>query len=137
MNSQSRFVDFPKGRHHRAIASAAPSHCARRSGRSANGKPPWIGRVALHPQFGSCYVSTASDDLEGIFKAVDDNAKRFKWAGGLGNDWTSIRATNSGIHCINGRSQGVIPFLKVVNDAAVAVNQGGQRQGAVYCYLES
>jgi ribonucleoside-diphosphate reductase alpha chain len=77
------------------------------------------------------------DDLEHIFKCVADNAKLSKWAGGLGNDWTSIRATNAHIKGTNGRSQGVIPFLKVVNDTALAVNQGGKRKGAVCSYLES
>jgi ribonucleoside-diphosphate reductase alpha chain len=90
-----------------------------------------------HPQLSSCYLSTVSDDLRHIFKVVSDNALLSKWAGGLGNDWTSIRATNAHIHGTNGKSQGVIPFLKVVNDAAVAVNQGGKRKGAVCSYLET
>jgi ribonucleoside-diphosphate reductase alpha chain len=90
-----------------------------------------------HPQLSSCYLSTVSDDLSHIFKVVADNAKLSKWAGGLGNDWTNIRGTNAHIHGTNGRSQGVIPFLKVVNDAAVAVNQGGKRKGAVCSYLET
>lgn len=90
-----------------------------------------------HPQLSSCYLSTVSDDLGHIFKVVTDNALLSKWAGGLGNDWTNIRATNSHIHGTNGKSQGVIPFLKVVNDAAVAVNQGGKRKGAVCSYLET
>jgi ribonucleoside-diphosphate reductase alpha chain len=77
------------------------------------------------------------DDLEHIFKSVADNAKLSKWAGGLGNDWTNVRATNAHIKGTNGRSQGVIPFLKVVSDTAVAVNQGGKRKGAVCSYLES
>ena len=90
-----------------------------------------------HPQLSSCYVSTVSDDLEGIFKQVSDNAALSKWAGGLGNDWTPIRATGSHIKGTNGESQGVIPFLKIVNDTAVAVNQGGKRKGAVCAYLET
>ena len=77
------------------------------------------------------------DDLDHIFKAIADNAKLSKWAGGLGNDWTNIRATNAHIKGTNGHSQGVIPFLKVVSDTAVAVNQGGKRKGAVCSYLES
>jgi len=85
----------------------------------------------------SCYLSTVADDLDGIFKAIADNAKLSKWAGGLGNDWTNIRATNSHIKGTNGQSQGVIPFLKVVSDTAVAVNQGGKRKGAVCSYLET
>ena len=85
----------------------------------------------------SCYLSTVSDDLDHIFKVISDNAKLSKWAGGLGNDWTNIRATNAHIKGTNGRSQGVIPFLKVVSDTAVAVNQGGKRKGAVCSYLET
>ena len=91
----------------------------------------------LHPQLSSCYLSTVGDDLDSIFKQISDNAKLSKWAGGLGNDWTGIRATNAYIKGTNGRSQGVIPFLKVVSDTAVAVNQGGKRKGAVCSYLES
>ena len=90
-----------------------------------------------HPQLSSCYLSTVSDDLQGIFKQVSDNAALSKWAGGLGNDWTPIRATGSHIKGTNGESQGVIPFLKIVNDTAVAVNQGGKRKGAVCAYLET
>ncbi len=90
-----------------------------------------------HPQLSSCYLSTVSDDLEGIFKCISDNAALSKWAGGLGNDWTPIRATGSHIKGTNGESQGVIPFLKIVNDTAVAVNQGGKRKGAVCAYLET
>ena len=90
-----------------------------------------------HPQLSSCYLSTVSDDLEGIFKCISDNASLSKWAGGLGNDWTPIRATGSHIKGTNGESQGVIPFLKIVNDTAVAVNQGGKRKGAVCAYLET
>jgi len=77
------------------------------------------------------------DDLEGIYGAIQDNAMLSKWAGGLGNDWTSVRALGSYIKGTNGKSQGVVPFLKVVNDTAVAVNQGGKRKGAVCAYLES
>lgn len=77
------------------------------------------------------------DDLEHIFKVVSDDAKLSKWAGGLGNDWTNVRATGARIKGTNGRSQGVIPFLKVANDTAVAVNQGGKRKGALCCYLET
>jgi len=90
-----------------------------------------------HPQLSSCYLSTVEDNLEHIFKVISDNARLSKWAGGLGNDWTQIRATNAHIRGTNGRSQGVIPFLKVVSDTAVAVNQGGKRKGAVCAYLES
>ncbi len=90
-----------------------------------------------HPQLSSCYLTTVDDDLEHIFKCVSDNAKLSKWAGGLGNDWTRVRATGSRIKGTNGESQGVIPFLKVANDTAIAVNQGGKRKGAMCAYLES
>ena len=89
-----------------------------------------------HPQLSSCYLSTTGDDLENIFKVISDNARLSKWAGGLGNDWTQVRATGAHIKGTNGHSQGVIPFLKVVSDTAVAVNQGGKRKGAVCAYLE-
>ena len=87
--------------------------------------PTLFNSGTLHPQLSSCYLSTVSDDLDHIFKLISDNAKLSKWAGGLGNDWTNVRATNSHIKGTNGQSQGVIPFLKVVSDTAVAVNQGG------------
>jgi len=105
--------------------------------RFTSATPTLFNSATNHPQLSSCYLSTVRDDLEHIFKCVSDNAKLSKWAGGLGNDWTSIRATNSYIQGTNGRSQGVIPFLKVVNDTAVAVNQGGKRKGAVCSYLET
>ncbi|QDT56903.1 Ribonucleoside-diphosphate reductase 1 subunit alpha [Caulifigura coniformis] len=105
--------------------------------RFTSATPTLFNSGTPHPQLSSCYLSTVKDDLENIFKAVSDNAKLSKWAGGLGNDWTSIRATNAHINGTNGSSQGVIPFLKVVNDAAVAVNQGGKRKGAVCTYLET
>ncbi|MDR2173118.1 MAG: ribonucleoside-diphosphate reductase subunit alpha [Burkholderiales bacterium] len=88
-------------------------------------------------QLSSCYLTTVADDLDGIYEAIKENALLSKFAGGLGNDWTSVRAMGSHIKGTNGRSQGVVPFLKVVNDTAVAVNQGGKRKGAVCCYLES
>ena len=105
--------------------------------RFTSATPTLFNSGTLHPQLSSCYLSTVSDDLDGIFKQIADNAKLSKWAGGLGNDWTNIRATNSHIKGTNGQSQGVIPFLKVVSDTAVAVNQGGKRKGAVCSYLES
>lgn len=89
-----------------------------------------------HSQLSSCYLSTVEDDLDHIFKVIRDNAQLSKWAGGIGNDWTNIRATGAPIKGTNGKSQGVIPFLKIVNDTAVAVNQGGKRKGAVCSYLE-
>ncbi|MDR0249870.1 MAG: ribonucleoside-diphosphate reductase subunit alpha, partial [Burkholderiales bacterium] len=88
-------------------------------------------------QLSSCYLTTVADDLDGIYEAIKENALLSKFAGGLGNDWTNVRAMGSHIKGTNGRSQGVVPFLKVVNDTAVAVNQGGKRKGAVCCYLES
>ncbi|PSB92384.1 ribonucleoside-diphosphate reductase subunit alpha [Candidatus Pandoraea novymonadis] len=88
-------------------------------------------------QLSSCYLTTVSDDLEGIYEALKENALLSKFAGGLGNDWTQVRALGSCIKGTNGKSQGVVPFLKVVNDTAVAVNQGGKRKGAVCAYLET
>jgi ribonucleoside-diphosphate reductase alpha chain len=87
-------------------------------------------------QLSSCYLTTVADDLDGIYEALKENALLSKFAGGLGNDWTSVRALGSHIKGTNGKSQGVVPFLKVVNDTAVAVNQGGKRKGAVCAYLE-
>ena len=99
--------------------------------------PTLFNAGTLHPQLSSCYLSTVDDDLDSIFKLVADDARLSKWAGGLGNDWTNIRATGSHIKGTNGESQGVIPFLKVANDTAVAVNQGGKRKGAMCAYLET
>jgi len=88
-------------------------------------------------QLSSCYLTTVSDDLDGIYEAIKENALLSKFAGGLGNDWSRVRALGSHIKGTNGKSQGVVPFLKVVNDTAVAVNQGGKRKGAVCAYLET
>ena len=88
-------------------------------------------------QLSSCYLTTVADDLDGIYEALKENALLSKFAGGLGNDWTRVRALGSHIKGTNGKSQGVVPFLKVVNDTAVAVNQGGKRKGAVCAYLET
>ena len=88
-------------------------------------------------QLSSCFLTTVPDDLDGIYNAIHDNAMLSKWAGGLGNDWTPVRALGSYIKGTNGKSQGLVPFLKVVNDTAVAVNQGGKRKGAVCSYLET
>lgn len=90
-----------------------------------------------HSQLSSCYLSTVMDDLGHIFKVVSDDAQLSKWAGGIGNDWSNVRATGALIKGTNGKSQGVIPFLKVANDTAVAVNQGGKRKGAMCAYLET
>ncbi len=99
--------------------------------------PTLFNSGTLHPQLSSCYLSTVKDDLAHIFKVIADDAQLSKWAGGIGNDWTSVRATGSQIKGTNGSSQGVIPFLKVANDTAVAVNQGGKRKGAMCAYLET
>ncbi len=88
-------------------------------------------------QLSSCYLTTVADDLDGIYEAIKENALLSKFAGGLGNDWTPVRALGAYIKGTNGKSQGVVPFLKVVSDTAVAVNQGGKRKGAVCCYLET
>ena len=99
--------------------------------------PTLFNSGTLTPQLSSCYLSTVMDDLNHIFKVISDDARLSKWAGGLGNDWTNIRATGAHIKGTNGTSQGVIPFLKVANDTAVAVNQGGKRRGAMCAYLET
>lgn len=99
--------------------------------------PTLFNAGTLHSQLSSCYLSTIEDDLHHIFKVVADDAQLSKWAGGIGNDWTNVRATGSRIKGTNGESQGVIPFLKVANDTAVAVNQGGKRKGAMCAYLET
>ncbi|MGH8689810.1 MAG: ribonucleoside-diphosphate reductase subunit alpha, partial [Burkholderiales bacterium] len=98
--------------------------------------PTLFNSGTLRSQLSSCYLTTVSDDLEGIYDAIKENALLAKYAGGLGNDWTPVRALGSHIKGTNGKSQGVVPFLKVVNDTAVAVNQGGKRKGAVCSYLE-
>ena len=99
--------------------------------------PTLFNSGTLRPQLSSCYLTTVPDDLHGIFGAIQDNAMLSKWAGGLGNDWTPVRALGTYIKGTNGKSQGVVPFLKVANDTAVAVNQGGKRKGAVCSYLET
>ncbi len=99
--------------------------------------PTLFNSATLHPQLSSCYLTTVADDLLGIFESIQDNAMLSKFAGGLGNDWTRVRAIGSSIKGTNGKSQGVVPFLKVANDTAVAVNQGGKRKGAVCAYLET
>lgn len=99
--------------------------------------PTLFNAGTLHQQLSSCYLSTVMDELEHIFKVVSDDASLSKWAGGLGNDWSNVRATGAHIKGTNGESQGVIPFLKVANDTAVAVNQGGKRKGAMCAYLET
>ncbi len=99
--------------------------------------PTLFNSGTRHSQLSSCYLTTVGDDLDSIYQSIKENALLQKYAGGLGNDWTPVRALGSRIKGTNGQSQGVIPFLKVVNDTAVAVNQGGKRKGAVCAYLET
>ncbi|TNF94349.1 MAG: ribonucleoside-diphosphate reductase subunit alpha, partial [Gammaproteobacteria bacterium] len=99
--------------------------------------PTLFNSGTLRPQLSSCYLTTVPDDLDGIFGAIKDDALLSKYAGGLGNDWSRVRAMGSHIKGTNGKSQGVVPFLKVANDTAVAVNQGGKRKGAMCAYLET
>ncbi|MEK6735766.1 MAG: ribonucleoside-diphosphate reductase subunit alpha [Pseudomonadota bacterium] len=98
--------------------------------------PTLFNSGTCRSQLSSCYLTTVPDDLDGIYEAIKENALLAKYAGGLGNDWTAVRAMGSRIKGTNGKSQGVVPFLKVVSDTAVAVNQGGKRKGAVCAYLE-
>ena len=99
--------------------------------------PTLFNSGTRHPQLSSCYLTTIPDDLDGIYQSIKENALLQKFAGGLGNDWTRVRALGAHIKGTNGKSQGVVPFLKVANDTAVAVNQGGKRKGAVCAYLET
>ncbi len=99
--------------------------------------PTLFNSATLRPQLSSCYLTTVPDDLEGIYSSLKDNALLSKFAGGLGNDWSRVRGLGSHIKGTNGKSQGVVPFLKVANDTAVAVNQGGKRKGAMCAYLET
>ncbi|MGQ0684707.1 ribonucleoside-diphosphate reductase subunit alpha [Bradyrhizobium sp.] len=99
--------------------------------------PTLFNSGTLRPQLSSCFLTTVADDLDGIFKSIKDNALLAKYSGGLGNDWTRVRGLGAHIKGTNGQSQGVVPFLKVANDTAIAVNQGGKRKGAVCAYLET
>lgn len=98
--------------------------------------PTLFNSGTRHSQMSSCYINISDDSLDGIFKVISDNAKLSKWAGGIGTDWTPVRATGSEIKGTNGKSQGVIPFIKIFNDTALAVNQGGKRKGAMCAYME-
>ncbi|HHF7344975.1 ribonucleoside-diphosphate reductase subunit alpha [Legionella feeleii] len=98
--------------------------------------PTLFNSGTVRPQLSSCYLTTVPDHLDGIYSAIKDNALLSKFAGGLGNDWTPVRAMGAHIKGTNGKSQGVVPFLKVADSTAVAVNQGGKRKGAVCAYLE-
>jgi ribonucleoside-diphosphate reductase alpha chain len=102
-----------------------------------NSTPTLFNAGTPHPQLSSCFLTTVDDDLGHIFKSIRDNALLSKWSGGLGNDWTRVRGMGAHIKGTNGKSLGIVPFLKVANDAAVAVNQGGKRAGAVCAYLET
>ncbi|NWG87972.1 MAG: ribonucleoside-diphosphate reductase subunit alpha, partial [Hydrogenophilaceae bacterium] len=99
--------------------------------------PTLFNAGTRHSQLSSCYLTTVPDDLDGIYQSIKENAMLQKWAGGLGNDWTRVRSLGAYIKGTNGKSQGIVPFLKVANDTAVAVNQGGKRKGAVCAYLET
>jgi ribonucleoside-diphosphate reductase alpha chain len=108
-----------------------------RSFRYTPSTPTLFSAGCFHPQLSSCYLNTVEDSLEGIFKVYTDNARLSKWAGGLGTDWTAVRSTGASIKGTNGISQGLIPWLKIDNDVAIAVNQGGKRKGAHCAYLET
>ena len=99
--------------------------------------PTLFNSGTRRPQLSSCYLTTVPDSLDGIYSSIKDNALLSKFAGGLGNDWTRVRGLGSHIKGTNGKSQGVVPFLKVTNDTAVAVNQGGKRKGAICAYMET
>ncbi len=99
--------------------------------------PTLFNSGTLRPQLSSCFLTKIGDDLDAIFKSIKDNALLAKYSGGLGNDWTPVRGLGAHIKGTNGESQGVVPFLKVANDTAIAVNQGGKRKGAVCAYLET
>src|SRR5438128_5147726 len=99
--------------------------------------PTLFNSATRRSQLASCYLTTVADDLDGIYEAIKENAMLQKYAGGIGNDWTPVRALGAHIKGTNGKSQGVVPFLKVVNDTADAVNQGGKRKDAVCSYLET
>ncbi len=99
--------------------------------------PTLFNSGTTRPQLSSCFLTTVDDDLAGIFTGIRNNALLAKYSGGLGNDWTPVRGIGAQIRGTNGESQGVVPFLKIANDTAVAVNQGGRRKGAVCAYLET
>ena len=117
-------------------ARSSSTRCCRRFDFMSS-TPTLFNAGTRRSQLSSCYLTTVADDLDGIYEALKENALLSKFAGGLGNDWTNVRALGSHIKGTNGKSQGVVPFLKVVNDTAVAVNQGGKRKGAVCAYLET
>lgn len=98
--------------------------------------PTLFNSGTAHSQMSSCYLNTVTDSMEGIFKNFADNAQLSKWAGGIGTNWTAVRSKGAGIRGTNGKSQGIVPFLKIFNDVALAVNQGGKRKGAMAAYLE-
>jgi ribonucleoside-diphosphate reductase alpha chain len=104
--------------------------------RVVSSTPTLFNSGTTHPQMSSCYLNTVDDSMEGIFGNFADDAQLSKWAGGIGTNWTNVRAKGSRIRGTNGASQGVVPFLKIYNDIALAVNQGGKRKGAMCAYLE-
>lgn len=118
-------------------AAALAFYEALSSLRVVSSTPTLFHSGLTHPQLSSCYLTTISDDLSHIFKCIGDNAQLSKWSGGLGNDWTNIRATGSSIQSTKVESQGVIPFLKIANDVTVAINRSGKRRGATCAYLET
>ena len=122
--------DRPRGEGDRVLRSALLV-------RLHGSTPTLFNAGTLRPQLSSCFLTTVPDDLDGIFKSIKDNALLAKYSGGLGNDWTRVRGLGAHIKGTNGESQGVVPFLKVANDTAIAVNQGGKRKGAVCAYLET
>src|SRR5699024_5316570 len=99
--------------------------------------PTLFNAGTIRPQLSSCFLTTVSDDLQAIFGSIQDNAMLAKYSGGLGNDWTPIRGTGAHLHGTNGKSSGIVPFLKIANDTAVAVNQGGKRKQAVCDYPDT
>ncbi|WP_020672769.1 ribonucleoside-diphosphate reductase subunit alpha [Amycolatopsis nigrescens] len=99
--------------------------------------PTLFNSGTTRPQLSSCFLTTVDDDLDSIFQSYKNNALLAKYSGGLGNDWTPVRGLGAHIKGTNGQSQGVVPFLKIANDTAVAVNQGGKRKGAACAYLET
>jgi len=129
-------MGLAKGEKHRKNEKAVEFYNILSTFRFTSSTPTLFNAGTWHSQLSSCFLTTVEDDLNHIFKCIQDDAMLSKWSGGLGNDWTNVRAMGSRIKGTNGKSQGVIPFLKVANDTALAVNQGGKRQGAMCAYLE-
>lgn len=98
--------------------------------------PTLFNSGTTHSQLSSCYLNTFDDSIDGIFDGAWQEARKSKYAGGLGLDVTPFRSTGSYIKGTNGISSGLVPWLKIYNDLLVAVNQGGKRPGAGCAYLE-